>query len=545
MTALMESHCIPFLEIPGTTKLFADYLYNPSRLRPLYSFNPFDTDSFHRAAEIIPRDNTLRACVAEVLHEQNHVYGGGHATEEQIARLRHGGAVAVVTGQQVGLFSGPAYSIYKALTTIRLAQELSEAGLPAVPVFWLACEDHDLAEVNHCFILNRQHRLVRIQHPDTPAAKMRVGEILLGENVTRLRDELSQLWAASPDSEALNALVAAYQPQFTYAEAFAQLLHKLFPGAGVVVLNPLDARLSCLAANLFRRALEESEVLQERLRTRQRELEHAGYHAQVRLHENSTLLFLNIGPERQPVRRRGEAFFVPGRGTLSKEELLQELDAHPENFTPNVLLRPLMQDMLLPTVAYVAGPAEVAYFAQASTLYKVLLGRMPVIVPRASVTLVARKLQRLLAKYQLDLCAVFQAANDLFNRMAYQRLPRRLQSRLEQTEKRLEKMLAGSATALNALDPTLAGAVETSQRKMLYQFHKIRTKAARAYAQRSELLARHLAMLSDSLYPRRALQERTVNFFSFLVGYGVDLVSRLAEHIIFPRREHQVLFLDR
>ena len=545
MISLMESHSIPFREIPGTTKLFADYLSNPSRLHRLYSYNPFDTGSFYRAAEIIPQDNTLRASVADVLLEQNRAYGGGHVTEEQIERLRQGEAVAVVTGQQVGLFSGPSYSIYKALSTIRLAQKLSEAGLPGVPVFWLACEDHDLAEVNHCFVLNRHHRLVHIQHPDMPAAKMRVGDIVLGEHITRLRDDLGQLWTASPDTEAFNVLAATYQPQFTYAEAFAQLLHKLFRGAGVVVLNPLDSRLSHLAANLVRRTVEESEVLQDRLHERQRELERAGYHTQVHVRENATLLFLNVGPERQPVRRRGEGFAVPGRGILSKEQLLQELDSHPENFTPNVLLRPLVQDMLLPTVAYVAGPAEVAYFAQTSTLYEALLGRMPVIVPRASVTLVPRKLQRLLAKYQLDLCALFQAPSDLFSRMAQQQFPRRLQSRLEQTEKRLEKMLAESAVALDALDPTLPGAVETSHRKILYQFRKIRTKAARAHAQHSDLLARHLAMLSDSLYPRRGLQERTVNFFSFLAWYGLDLVPRLAEHITFPGCEHQVLFLDR
>jgi len=541
----MESQAISFREIPGTTKLFADYLYNPACLRPLYSYDSFDTDSFHRAAETIPQDNSLRAGVAVVLLDQNRTYGGDRAAEEQIERLRHGGAVAVVTGQQVGLFSGPAYSIYKALTAIHLAQKLTAAGLPAVPVFWLACEDHDLAEVNHCFALNRHYRLAHFQQPDTPAAKMRVGDILLGESITRLRNDLGQLWTNSPDAGALTALAATYQPQFTYAEAFARFLHKLFPGAGVVVVNPLDSRLGQLAANLVRRVVEESHVLHGRLRERQRALERAGYHTQVRLREDATLLFLNVGPERQPVRQRGEAFVVPGRGTLSKEQLLQELDTHPGNFTPNVLLRPLVQDMLLPTVAYVAGPAEVAYFAQASTLYEALLARMPVIVPRASVTLVPRKLQRLLAKYQLDLPALFQPPSALFRRMAQAQLPRRLQRRLEQTEKRLETMLAESAAALGVLDPTLPGAVETSRRKILYQFQKIRAKAAQADARRSQLLARHLAMLSDSLYPRRGLQERTVNFFSFLACYGVDLVPRLAAQVNFVSREHQVLFLDR
>lgn len=545
MGCSMECHCISFREIPHTSRLFLDFVYDFERVASFYSHDPFGADSFRRGAEKLSGNADVRSTVADVLAEQNRAYGAGAATEENIERLRAGRAVAVVTGQQVGLFTGPSYSIYKCLSAVRLAQQLTAEGLTAVPIFWLAGEDHDLAEVNHCVILDREHRLRRLEHRAVVPAQMRVGEIPLGENIRELLRELRSLWANSPDADALDALAASYDPRFTYAEAFARLLHRLLADMGIIVLNPLEPRLSRLATSLLRRALEQSELLQRRLLERKKNLERAGYHNQVHLRENATLLFLNVGSERQPVRRRGESFHVAGRGLLIRGSLEEELETHPERFTPNVLLRPLVQDMLLPTVAYVAGPAEVAYFAQASVLYEELLGRMPVIVPRASITLVERAWKRLLSKYHLAPRDLFQPPNAVFTQMAQQQLPRDLQRRLKTAEKKLETMLGEITPPISKLDPTLAGAVETSRRKMFYQFHKLRGKAARANAARLELLVRHQTRLSDALYPNHALQERTLNFFSFLARYGFDLVPRLAEQIQVPCRDHQVMYLER
>ncbi|MEK7214208.1 MAG: bacillithiol biosynthesis cysteine-adding enzyme BshC, partial [Chloroflexota bacterium] len=476
-----------------------DFLYDFTRVARFYSLDPCGTDSFARAAEKITADTHLRAAVADVLTEQNRAYGASPATQENIEWLRTGRALAVVTGQQPGLFTGPAYTIYKCLTAVRLAQHLTSERIPAAPIFWLAGEDHDLAEVNHCTVLDAQHRLRQIEHQPVVPPRMRVGEILLGESITPLKQELRSLWMDSPEANELDALLAAYEPGFTYAEAFARLLHRLFAGMGIIVINPLDPRLSRLAAPLLRRTLEQPEVWQSRLQERQRALQRSGYHSQVHVREYATLLFLNVDGARQAIRSRGQNFQIADRGALSLAELLKELDRYPERFTPNVLLRPVVQDMLLPTVAYIAGPAEVAYFAQASTLYEALLGRMPVIVPRASFTLVDATLERLLNRYRLQPRDLVQAPGRVFMRMAEGCLPRGLERRLKTTEKKLERMLAGVASSIRRLDPTLAGAVETSRRKMFYQFHKLRGKAARASAARHDLLERHLAMLTDSL----------------------------------------------
>lgn len=539
MAASMEPHCIPFTEIPHTAALFADALYRFPRVARFYAHDPFDAASFRAAAQAVALDATRRAAVADVLVEQNRIFGGGRETEENIARLRSG-AVAVVTGQQVGLFGGPAYSVYKALTAIRLAEKLSAEGLPAAPVFWLASEDHDFNEVNHCYLLDADSRWQELRdtssHPDGTA----VARISFDRSIEELRARLAGLWPAEARTEA-EKLMSSYGPGATYAQAFGQLFQRLFAGRGLIVLDPTHPTLHALAAPLYRRALEEAEKLHALLKERDKQLDKAGYDCQVRLRENATLLFVTEDGRRLPLRRRRNGVLQTGDEERSAAQLLAELDSAPERFSPNVLLRPVVQDWLLPTAAYVAGPHELAYFAQASALYQELLGRMPVIYPRVSLTVVEPKVRRLLGKYQLDLPDLFRGEAAVRARLAEHHLPPRLLRQLEESERKIEKLVASAAGAVKRLDPTLAGAAETSRRKMLYQYSKLRAKAARAQAERAGIVDRHAAVLTNALYPERGLQERRMNFLSLVARHGREVVGRLEKQMCFPCRDHQVI----
>ena len=537
----MESHCIPFTEIPQTPALFADCLYRFSRVKSFFSHDPFDPAAFPAASREISLKEAHRAAVAEVLSEQNRVFGGGHETEENIARLRRG-AVAVVTGQQVGLFGGPAYSVYKALTAIRLAEKLSAEGLPAVPVFWLAGEDHDFEEVNHCFLLDAGFGWRELRDAAAPADGTPVGRAAFGSSIAALRAQVTGLWPREAAAEATE-LLEGYVPGATYSQAFGRLFQRLFAGRGLIVLDPMQPALHALARPLYRRALEESEKLHALLKERDKQLDKAGYHRQVRLRENSTLLFVIENGRRLPLGRRRNGFLLAGNGERSLTELLSELDAAPERFSPNVLLRPVVQDWLLPTAAYVAGPHELAYFAQAQVLYRELLGRMPVIYPRASLTVVEPKVRRLLSKYRLSLPDLFHGEAALRLRLAERHLPPRLLRQLQAGERKIEKLLASAAGAVKTLDPTLAGAAETSRRKMLYQFEKLRGQAARAQAERIEIVDRHLALLLNALYPAHGLQERRMNILSVVARHGREVVGRLEKEMCFPCRDHQVIVL--
>jgi bacillithiol biosynthesis cysteine-adding enzyme BshC len=537
----MDSYCIPFTEIPHSTRLFTDYLYNFSRVAEFYPHPPFaDGNAAMRMPQAL--EPARREAVADVLAVQNGVFGGDAKTQENIRLLREGRAVAVVTGQQAGLLGGPAYSVYKAMTAIQLAERLTAEGTRAVPVFWLASEDHDVAEVNHTEFLDAARRPLVLRDTAHEGTDVPVGQIFFDASIEALRARAVSLWPRELKPEA-EELFSGYAPGNSYAQAFGCLMQRLFAARGLVVLDPGHEALHALSRPLLRRALEEAGELRELIRQRDRALEKSGYHVQVKLRENATLVFALVNGHRVPVRRRGRGFLLEGRGERGPAELLEWLEREPECFSANVLLRSLVQDSLLPTAAYVAGPAEVAYFAQASALYEKLLGQMPVIVPRASLTMVEPAVRRLLERYRLGLADLFHGRPAVRVRLGERHLPPRLLRRLEATQRKIEAFVAGAAAQLEKLDPTLGGAAETSRRKMLYQFNKLRGKAARAQADRTEIIERHLDTLFHSLYPERALQERRVNFLSFVARQGRAVVARLFEQARFPCRDHQVFFL--
>ena len=536
----MDAIHIPFQKIPHTSALSLDYRCQFSRVASFYRHDPYSPASFRAAADGIELGKDHRVQLADVLAGQNHLFGAGERCRENIERLRHPETVAVVSGQQVGLFGGPSFSVYKALTAIHLARKLSAEGTPAVPVFWMASYDHDFAEVRHTTLLGADFQLRRLSDGADPRKDIPVGDVVFGGDIESLRKEVIALWPADTGEEA-EQLLGGYREGTSYAEAFGRLFQQLFAGQGLIVLDPRDARLQRLAQPLYSRVLSECGDLVEKLQERNLTIGHAGYHAQVAVPDNSTLLFVTHKGRRRTLQRSGDGFHLPGKGECSSAHIREELGEAPERFSPSALLRPVVQDWLLPTVAYVGGPAEVAYFAQSSLLYDRLLGRMPVVVPRVSLTLLEPKVERILRKYGLTVCDAFTAHARLQARVAERRLPRRLQGRLDRTDKKIEQLLGDTLTAVNELDPTLAGAVETSRRKMLYQYNKIRGKVARAQAERTGIVERHAALLHNSLYPHRTLQERQVNFLSFVARFGRSLVPQLLERDDLLSRDHLVV----
>jgi len=540
MAASMECHCLRFSELPHTTELFAAFVEDFRRVARFYAHAP-DEGGVLAAAREVRLDANVSRSVVSVLREQNRRFGADAETERSLVRLEKG-SVAIVTGQQVGLFSGPAYSFYKALSAVVWARHLTERGVDAVPVFWLATEDHDLAEVNHCFWSSRKG-LERIElAPEEDATGRRVGEILLGQPVSAVvRAAVDALEGPFRD-EVARALEEAYRPEDTLGSAFGKLMARLLPRRGIVLLDPLDPRLHRLAAGIYRQALEQSEELARELITRSKLLDRSGFHGQVKVTQQSTLLFLNVDSKRQPLRRRNGKFSA-AETSYTAAEVLAAIEKSPEAFSANVLLRPVVQDSLLPTAAYIGGPAEVAYMAQAEVVYRRLLGRMPAILPRASFTLVESAVARLMAKYEIELRDVLRGRQHLRSRMEQKFLSKALAKKFAGDEKALLRLLRGLRQPLGKLDKTLLGALDTAERKMLYQFQKLRGKASRAENLRTGLLDRHERMIVDSLYPHRGLQERTVCLLPFLALHGPELLEKLEQHAAPAAALHQVLFL--
>jgi bacillithiol biosynthesis cysteine-adding enzyme BshC len=535
----MECHCISATQIPHTTQLYSSYLNEFAAVAEFFGHAP-TMASVSSVARGLTVDLALRSKMASVLRGQNRGFGADGAVEASLDQFA-AGAATVVSGQQVGLFSGPTYTIYKVLSALRVAEELRLGGKPAVAVFWLAAEDHDLAEINQCFWPTRGG-FERLELPREGSGKRRVGELRLGEEVLALVERATGMLqgpAAEPIAEALRA---SYQPTETYGSAFGKLLAQIFTGTGLILLDPLSAELHALAAPIYRAALEQHTEIAEDLLARSKALEKRGLHAQVKVTERNTLLFVDQEQERLPLRARNGDFSL-GRRTVSLQQMTDLLGSTPEVFSANVLLRPIVQDLLLSTTTYIAGAAETAYFAQASVAYKRLLGRMPVILPRASCTLVEPYVGALLRKYGLEFTDLFRGARSVRSKMETAMMPRGVARRFAEGEKMLRKMLKDLRQPVAKLDPTLTGALETSERKMLYQYAHLQEKAGRALSFRSGVLDGHQRTLLELLYPNGELQERALCFLPTLAAHGFELLDELGRKIMPGGAQHQVLYL--
>ena len=546
----VKAQCLPFTQVPHTTRLFTDFLaYSPS-VQSFYPHSPYFNEWSKAEGSAVQYDRSRRERVSAILERQNKSWDASSQTFANLDRLRQG-AAAVVTGQQVGLFGGPMFTIYKALTAVKLAEEATAAGVDSVPIFWLATSDHDLAEVNHVSLPGPDGLLRTLTTSSHGVLGAPVSNVLLGDEILMIVEEAASLLG---DSEAVQWLRESYRPGETLGTAFARLFARLFGPWGVILLDASDAELHRVAAPIYRTAIERAEELNAALLNRGQALEKAGYSQQVKVTASSVLLFAMRDGARTAIHRRVSgggsgtaAEFViggePGAEKLSSVELLDRIASAPENFSPNVLLRPVVQDYLLPTLAYTGGAAEAAYFAQAGAVYEKILGRVTPIVPRFSATLVEPKVQRWLQKYDITVPNTFQGTEALGQKLASHSLPPGLQEAFERANKSVEESFSGLKEALTKLDPTLVEACQTGASKVHYQLDRLHERAMAAELRRSEVVRRHAEALSQALYPENALQERGVAGIYFVAKHGTELLQSLHDTLRTDCHDHQILEL--
>jgi bacillithiol synthase len=510
----MELSCVRQSLIPGTSKLFGDFLYQFGKVSAFYPHNFGDSGSYREAVTELDYPESRRQEIVRALREQN----GPSASLEELAKP---GAVAVVTGQQVGLLSGPSYTIFKALTAVRLVYELRAQGIPAVPIFWLASEDHDLAEVDHVWLFDQDIKASRISVANEVTNGGPVGEVVLRDvPLAEIRGALGDLPFAD---EVFDRVKQAYSPGATFTCAFRSLLQDLLGSFGLLFLDPLATSIRKIARPFLAETAARLPELLEGLKARNRELDEAGYHSQVHLDDASSLLFLLNG-KRMPLRWQENQFTLRDKtyGTRDLQDMAERL-------SPNALLRPVMQDYLLPTVTYVGGPAEVAYMAQSQVLYQKLLGRMPVIFPRNSFTLLDSRAEKLIQRYGLSLPCLFDHQEKVKSKIAARLVPSGLADQFASLDSSISSAIRVLEESLRNFDPTLEAAAKKSGAKMLYQLRRLSEKTARETLRRDERSAREASYLIDLIYPQRRLQERVYSIIPFLAKHGPDLPQRLFE----------------
>jgi bacillithiol biosynthesis cysteine-adding enzyme BshC len=506
-------------QLPHASKLFRDYIENFSKLQSFFEHVP-DLKTATRYAKNLRFPSERRREVAGILRAQNLLFGSGEATQKNLQRLADG-AVAVVSGQQVGLFGGPAFSFYKALTAIQAAQELSEKGVSAVPVFWMATEDHDVDEVRHVTWFH-DGELQNFELPKPAEESVPVGRIPLGKDIDELVRRAQPLLGQTFG----DLLHETYTPAATYGSAFAALFARIFSEHGLILLDPLDERLHRVAASVLRDALAIRDELNDLLLRRGKELERAGYEVQVKVTAHSTLLFTLDDGQRQVITA-ANGNFSSGALNMPRESWLRRVEASPEKFSPNALLRPVVQDFLLPTAAYFGGPAEIAYYAQSQVLYEKLLGRMPVLFPRADFTLVDPKAERILKKYRLKVEDVWSGPQLLRNRMYNSAVPKKLAREFDATLRQMEKSVHKLHKSIAKVDPTIQGTITRAEKRIRYQLEKLRHKTGAALDRHEKQIAQHEKFLENLLYPQKGLQSRDLCFLPFLGRWGTGGLHQL------------------
>jgi len=522
----MQCSCVRQTELPQTSPLFADVLYHPERTARFYWNRHHDVEAARAAAQALDFPASRREALVDALRASN-------PRSESLERLAQPGTVAVVTGQQVGLFSGPAYSIHKALTAAKLAESLTASGVPAVPIFWLATEDHDFAEVNHTWVFDHEHRPLKLEMRRTAAGQPAGDVTLVAPPVRELRAHLRGL----PFGEEVAGLVEeSYRAGSTMGKAFSELLRVVLRPFDILHVNPLDPAIRNLVAPCLRAAVDAAGDLTAQLLERNQELAAAGYHAQVHVEPQTSLVFLLENGKRLALRRHEREYVLNGR-RFSSEELMDRA----ASLSPNALLRPVVQDFLLPTAAYVGGPSEIAYLAQSEVLYRTLLGRMPAEVPRNGFTLLDERSHKLMGRYGLGLTDFFHGEDALRHRISEKIAPPRLISTMQETGNRVDAAIAELRGELSAFDATLAAALDRSQRKIHHQLEKTGRKIAREALRRDTRAARDGASLYGLVCPERHLQERIYSILPFLAKHGLDLPARLYEAVNLDCPDHRVV----
>lgn len=526
----MEPSCIRQTELPHTTKLFADYVYHPDRVARFFPYSTHDPEAFAQAAAAIDFPDDRRAALVAALRRQN----GDHPA---LAVLARPGTVAVVTGQQVGLFSGPAYTVYKALTAVHLARRLTTQGIPAVPVFWLATEDHDFAEVNQAWVFDARHRPAELRAGAHPGPAQPVGTVVIGSAPW---EQAAQVMQDLPFADEAVALAReAYLPGRTFGEAFAALLHALVGKFGLLLLDPMAEEMRALAAPLLRQAVLAAPDLSEALLERGKHLVAAGYHAQVHVEATTSLFFLLDGAQRLNLRRQADHYLVQGRRIPSSE-----LQDQPHRLSPNALLRPVVQDYMLPTVAYIGGPAELAYLAQSQVLYRQLLGRQPVALHRAGFTLIDARSARRIERFGLELPAFFHGEEHLREQIAARLVPPSVLSAIAEARRGTAAHLEKLSAELASFDASLTDALATSRRKIEYQVAKIERKIGREALSRNARAEEQAASLYGLIYPNKHLQERLYSILPFIAKHGTGVIDQIDEALQLDCPDHRVLELQ-
>ena len=544
---VLRAESVPFSQVPGQSRLFLSYQDNPLSLKKYYpSAVASHTQISERIPDVLAHYKTDRSALCAALEEANRRIDAGEKVFEHIALLREPNTVAVVTGQQTGLFTGPLYTIYKALSAVRGAECLRGRGYKAVPVFWAATEDHDFAEVNEAYVIDRDGGLRQIA-THLASAGQPVGEIELDASIGETVSSLFDAIRSTEFTPELKTLIAnSWNAGATFSGAFERMLAALTRDYGLVVLDPLHPAIKRIAVPIYTEAVRKAAEISDSLHARSKELTDAGFEPQVPIEAGYFPMFRQGDDGARIALRQtdhGKFRTKDKSREFMADELVRAIEDDPTRFSAGVMLRPVVQDFILPTVCYFGGGAEIAYFAQNSEVYRVLERPVTTILHRQSFTVVEAKHRRTLKRYGLEFTDLFRGFDALLPDVVDRYVDANLAQTFAEVEEKVNTELNRLDRELSELDPTLADNLANRRRKIIYHIGALRNKAQRASLRKDEMVNRQITALFNDLLPRGGLQERSLNVTYFLDQYGPGFVDWIYRSIDLEDSGHRVIYL--
>src|SRR4030095_4278108 len=552
-------YTVEYNKLPSFNNLFLDYLSvneeDFKKINPFFNAHFRDNEEFFKVIDDkIHNYNSNRYfdknVLIDILKRQNVSFSGDEHTAHNIELLKSDETFAIVTGQQVGLYTGPLYTILKTITIVKLAKSLKERfpQFNFIPVFWLESEDHDLDEANHVYLIDKQNELIRVGFDpeasgDDDTVKKNtspVGSIKFGEMINSINEQLrSSLLDTDFKDKLMDKITSCYKEGNDYKTAFARMMNDVFKEQGVVFIDPGDAEVKRLLIPVFEKEITSSPRLCESIITTSAELE-KNYDLQVKpkviniyyLHNDNRLL---IEP------RDGDKFALRNsKRRFEKDELLNALNEDPELFSPNVVLRPICQDYLLPTIAYAGGPGEISYFAQFKPAYKHYEITMPIIFPRASATIIEGKITKFMNNFNVKLEDIFHH-NFLVSKVVDKLSEVKIEDEISKYSDEMNKIFYDMRNMTVKVDQTLLAAIDNMKEKTKQNLEHFKTKLINAQAKKSEATTTQIDKVTNNIYPNHNLQERVINIAYFLNKYDDAFMKKLFHEIDVLNFNHQVI----
>jgi len=527
---------------PWIRRLAADYAYDFRSVARFFSGDPADRSAWSDAIARTQAHGRRRDDIASVIAKQQERRAAPARARDAGRLLADSRTVAVVTGQQAGLFGGPLFTLFKALTAIKLAEQVSrDHNVPAVAVFWIDAEDHDWEEVRSCTVFDDALTPRSVALPARPGVEPSpVATIALDQSILEALDEVERLL---PPTEFRGSLMAglrrAYAPGVGMADAFGRWMEEVLGDRGLIVYDSSDAASKPIVSDVFARELSHPGQTVKLAALAGSDLTARGYHAQVHAQDDSLALFYLDGGRR--AIRQQDGRFVVGDQQFAAPALVEQATSQPAGFSPNVLLRPIVQDTIFPTICYVAGPNELAYLGQLRGVYEHFGVPMPLFYPRATATILDSAALRFLTKYQLPLEALQAQDEAALNDLLKTQIPPAVEESFLEAEQAIEAQMARLVAAMPALDPTLEGAARSTRERMLRDLSNLHGKMIQAAKRRDETLRRQFIHARALAFPGGHAQERTIGFLSFLNHYGPAVVDRLDEELPLDLGRHWIV----